>query len=165
MKQKIIWSVSSKRLALIALTTMCIALALFIFVAGSYGPEADEQVLAQSDSRILSLEGNTIAVSIADTEEERELGLSGRPGLAPGSGMLFIFPEVGKYAFWMKDMRFSIDILWLANDGRVIYIKENVSPNTFPASFAPSSPARYVLELPAGYVQTHNITVGDKAIL
>lgn len=158
-------SENKRRLAQIALSTLCIAVALFIFAAGSFGPSTREQALASGDSRALTLDGNTILVAIADTYKERERGLGGRTSLAPNSGMLFIFPKEGKYAFWMKGMHFSIDIVWLANDGSIIDIKENISPDTFPASFAPPSPARYVLELPAGYVKAHGIQIGDKAVL
>jgi len=75
--------------------------------------------------------------------------------------MLFVFPEDGKYAFWMKDMRFSIDILWLSADGRVVYMALNVSPDTYPQVFRPDVPARYVLELPAGYAKAHAVRIGD----
>ncbi len=107
---------------------------------------------------------STVYVAIADNEASRELGLGGRTGLAPDEGMLFIFPKEGEYPFWMKDMKFSIDILWLANDGSILYIASSVAPETYPKTFAPSSGlARYVLELSAGYSVAHNIKVGDKA--
>ncbi len=108
----------------------------------------------------------TVHVYVADTDAERELGLSGRERLAPDEGMLFVFPIEGKFSFWMKDMKFPIDILWLSNDGTVIYIEENVSPDSYPEQFAPKSGlARYVLELPAGFASAHEIGVGDKAEL
>jgi len=112
-------------------------------------------------SRTVSLDGQTIRVMIADTEASREQGLGGLPGLAPDEGMLFIFPQDGVYAFWMKDMRFSIDMVWLSSSGKVIYIAQNISPNTFPKDFGPHSPARYVLELPANYTKEYNVSIGD----
>ena len=121
--------------------------------------------VSQSPGASVILDGKTISVSIADTEAAREKGLGGRTSLGLDEGMLFVFPKEGKYAFWMKDMRFAIDIVWLSKDGTIIYMKENVSPNTYPASFAPATPAMYVLELPAGYVGSHGVKVGDKAAL
>jgi uncharacterized membrane protein (UPF0127 family) len=113
--------------------------------------------------RPIVLDGQTIYVSIADTESKRELGLGGREGLAINEGMLFIFPSEGTYPFWMKDMRFAIDILWIANDDTIIYIQGDVVPATYPQTFAPREGlARYVLELPAGYAIEHNVKVGDK---
>lgn len=113
--------------------------------------------------RSIKLDDQTIYVSIADNELSREHGLSGRAGLSPNEGMLFVFPVDGRYAFWMKDMRFAIDILWLANDGTITYIQPSVVPATYPESFTPKTGlARYVLELPAGYTIENNIKVGDK---
>ena len=105
--------------------------------------------------------GRTIHVEVADTPAKREQGLSGREGLAPDEGMLFVFPEDGVYAFWMKDMLFPIDILWISREGVVVDMRQNVSPETYPESFKSISKARYVVELTAGYVQEHTISIGD----
>lgn len=102
-----------------------------------------------------------IRVEVADTLEERTEGLSGRTGLAADEGMLFIFPEDGLHAFWMKDMLFPIDIVWLSNDRVVTDIAPSVSPSTYPASFSPTTPVRYALELPAGLVEEYAIEKGD----
>lgn len=111
----------------------------------------------------ITVDNETVYVYVADTEAKRELGLSGRKYLPADQGMLFIFPVEGKPSFWMKDMHFPIDILWLANDGSVIHIEENVSPNSYPQQFAPESGlARYVLELPAGYSEAHGLDIGSK---
>lgn len=107
------------------------------------------------------LDGQLIHVTVADTDVARSQGLGGRQGLAPNEGMLFVFPSDDRYSFWMKDMLFSIDILWLSSDGHVLYIQEQVSPGTYPRTFSPGTPARYVLELPAGYVAKHQVQIGD----
>ena len=105
--------------------------------------------------------GMDVHVTIAQTESERERGLGGRIGLKSDEGMLFVFPKDGLYAFWMKDMRFAIDIIWISAKGVVVHVAENVSPDTYPASFGTQSPARYVLEVPAGFVDAHGIKLGD----
>ncbi|MBI5457929.1 DUF192 domain-containing protein [Candidatus Kaiserbacteria bacterium] len=112
--------------------------------------------------RTIQLHGQTVRVSVADTEVARERGLSDRPGLAADEGMLFVFPRDGKYGFWMKDMHFSIDIMWLSADQQVVYMAQNISPDTYPQVFRPNVLARYVLELPAGYAKEYTVTVGDK---
>lgn len=131
-----------------------------------------------SPLRAIQLSGQMIRVSVADTEALREKGLSGRAGLAPDEGMLFVFPKDGKYAFWMKDMHFPIDVIWLSVSDRpsrdgsadpstgsgqavVVYMAQNVSPDSFPQTFRPDVLARYVLELPAGYAKEYNVVVGD----
>ena len=75
--------------------------------------------------------------------------------------MLFIFPENGVYGFWMKNMRFPLDILWLSDTGAVVYMVESVSPETYPENFTPDKPARYVLELPSGWAKVHGVQLGD----
>lgn len=118
---------------------------------------------SDASSRTIRLAGQDISVTVADTDAEREKGLGGKDGLAPREGMLFIFGADGFYGFWMRDMAFSIDILWLAADGAVVHIEHAVSPDTYPRSYASGSPARYVLELPAGWSQEYNVKVGDVA--
>ena len=114
-----------------------------------------------SPMRTIGVGDQTVQATVVETPAERQRGLSGREGLAPDEGMLFIFPADGEYGFWMKDMRFSIDILWLAAEGTIVSITENVSPDTYPQSFEPTQQARYVLELPAGYAAAHSVEVGD----
>ncbi len=111
--------------------------------------------------RVIELGGQPIRVSVADTPEARKTGLGNRAGLAPGEGMLFVFPYDGIYGFWMENMQFSIDILWLNVSGEIVHIEESVSPETYPAVFSSKVRARYVLELPAGFVSGYEVRVGD----
>ena len=115
-----------------------------------------------SGTPIIKLGGQEVTVIIADTPEERTQGLSGRQSLAEGEGMLFVFPEDGRHSIWMKDMLFSIDIVWVSPDGVVVDIAAGVSPDTYPAAFSPRSEARYVLELPAGFTERYTIVVGNR---
>ena len=109
----------------------------------------------------ITLNTARIRVDVADTQGLRELGLSGRSGLTADTGMFFVFPTDGHYSFWMKDMKFAIDMVWIASDEAVVGMFTNVAPDTYPKSFAPDGVARYVLELPAGYVLAHGVKVGD----
>lgn len=105
-----------------------------------------------------------LRIARADTPGSRELGLSGITSLSDDEGMLFIFEEDGRHAFWMKDMAFSIDILWISSGGRVVFIAPSVAPETYPQAFTSDSPARYVLEVPAGFATEHGIEVGSKVV-
>lgn len=112
----------------------------------------------------IEVKGETLYVTIADTEAARVQGLSGRERLGENEGMLFVYQTDGTYRFWMKDMRFAIDILWIDANGKIIYIQKSLVPATFPETFGPSEKhalARYVLEVPAGYSNEHNIKIGD----
>lgn len=109
--------------------------------------------------------GKSIRVELAVTDEEKQRGLGGREALSDGEGMLFIFDKDAIYPFWMKDMSIPIDIVWIAADGSVVYVLPNLSPSTYPAAFASKDPARYVLELAAGWSERHGLKVGDKIAL
>lgn len=98
---------------------------------------------------------------IADTQLKQERGLSGRAVIPDNYGMLFVFPKADRYGFWMHEMLTSIDILWLADDGTILGIEHSVSPDTYPESFYPPEPVRYVLETRAGYALEHGWVVGS----
>lgn len=104
--------------------------------------------------------GRVIEVERAVTGEQRMHGLSARGGLAKDTGMLFVFTNDDTYGFWMKDMRFPIDIIWLDASYTIVDMEERVEPATYPTVFYPSAPARYVLEVPAGFVQEHGLSIG-----
>ena len=146
-----------RRWWVIAGVVVALGVAFFIFKNASTNVANSSYV--QKD---ITIHGEKVRVDIADTSPLREQGLSGRAPLAPRTGMLFVFPQDGHYAFWMKDMRFSIDIVWLASDGSVVGFFENVAPESYPKSYAPQGDARYVVELPGGYVHTHGVKVGDR---
>lgn len=108
-----------------------------------------------------------IAVTVTSTEEEMIKGLSWHKPLKSKDGMLFIFDKEGKYSFWMNDMKFNLDILWLNKTGKVVYIMENLPPCTHDScpKYSSSDPAQYVLETSSGYVKEHHIKIGDNALL
>ncbi|MDO8620239.1 MAG: DUF192 domain-containing protein [bacterium] len=126
---------------------------------------------------LLSIGGNTISLEIADTDEERELGLGNREAIPPDSGMLFVFTESDAYGVWMKEMHFPLDVVWLASakadtgnsqddakkehDLVVVDIKENIAPETYPEEFYPSESVLYVLEIPAGTAKKNGIQIGS----
>ena len=109
----------------------------------------------------LNIRNITIAVEIADTPVSRKQGLSGRNALGYNQGMLFVYGEPGNYSFWMKDMKFPIDIIWIGKDKRIVDITKNISPETFPETFKSAIPAQYVLELNAGWADNNFIRVDD----
>lgn len=111
--------------------------------------------------RTVVIKDTQVSVEVVDTPESREHGLSGKSSLPHDSGMFFVFEQAGVYPFWMKDMLFSLDMLWIGDDFSVVHIVENASPDTYPDIFDPGVPARYVLEVNAGFVKEKNIQVGD----
>jgi len=109
----------------------------------------------------MRVENYPIRSEIVDDQSKREIGLGGRSGLCASCGMLFLFEGESKYAFWMKGMKFPIDILWL-DDEKVLYMVENVPYSEQNRTYAPDKPARMVLELPAGTCEREGIREGSK---
>ena len=107
----------------------------------------------------------SLNVEIVRTGEAQERGLSGRASLAEDQGMLFDFETSDIYKFWMKDMKFPIDMIWFDEDRRVVYIQEDATPESYPESFGPNENTKYVLEVVAGFTQKYNIKIGDKLVL
>ena len=113
--------------------------------------------------RTLTIDNKRINVTIARTSAEREQGLSGRDRLGDNEGMLFVFDSPSPYCFWMKDMNFPIDMIWLDENKKVITIKENATPESYPEPFCPIEDAQYVLEIGVGKAREWGIERGDQA--
>lgn len=113
--------------------------------------------------------GSTIVnVEIASSDSQRAQGLSDRPNLPSDSGMLFVFPNSIKPSFWMKDMRFPLDFIWLKS-GKIINITSHVPPpsqtNNQPTILTPDIIIDQVLEVNAGFVDDHGLKIGDTVVL
>ena len=109
----------------------------------------------------ITINGVKLAVDIADEPQEQAQGLSGKKFMAEDRGMLFIFPQSLMPSFWMKDMNFSLDLIWIDASGIIIGIEKNVRPDTYPRTLSPPSPIKYVLEVNAGWSDRNNIQSGD----
>lgn len=109
---------------------------------------------------IVSAGNSKVNAEIVESGEDKVRGLSGRNCLNPEGGMLFQYYLSGDYCFWMKEMRFSIDMIWLDDEKKIVTVKESVSPDTYPQSFCPDAPVRYVLEVPADFTDRADWGVG-----
>ena len=108
--------------------------------------------------------GKEISVEVADTVEKRSLGLGKRSGLENGWGMLFVFEKRKQHGFWMKDMQFPLDIIWLDNY-RIVHILRNVQPaksSVSPPIMTPPVAGNFVLEIDAGRADELKLQVGQR---
>lgn len=146
---------------------MLILLGVFEIVSIFYAQSTEMSVqLSQHFSKKLNLQ-----LEIASTSAERELGLSGRASLDDDHGLLFIFDAFDRHGFWMKDMNFPIDIIWLSktepgkdsslNNFKILHIERALSPSTYPKIFTPEEKSDYVLEVNANFAQNHGLHEGD----
>lgn len=99
----------------------------------------------------------------AQTPQERAQGLMHRRRLEADRGMLFIFEQEDRHTFWMRNMRFSLDFIWLDRDNRVVDIHTDIPPcrEEICPVIAPARPAARVLEVNAGSVERSGVRIGD----
>jgi len=116
-----------------------------------------ELVFASAGGRVVS----KIDIEIAETEDERMTGLMYRTELRENQGMLFIFPNEELHTFWMKNTLLSLDILFVSTDGVIVTIQHDTVPHS-EASIPSLKPAKYVVEVNAGYARKFAIHIGDK---
>ncbi|MDI6821174.1 MAG: DUF192 domain-containing protein [Patescibacteria group bacterium] len=131
-----------------------------VFAAFFYRP-----ITVKNQKAIVSINRHVIGVDIAKTQKERAQGLSGREELKENQGMLFLFPNAGLHGFWMKNMRFPIDIVWISKS-KIIGFTENIDPQIgIPLLnlkiYYPPRLIDSVLEINAGQVASLGIKEGD----
>ncbi len=106
----------------------------------------------------------TLFVEVARTSDQITRGLGQRDSIG-SDGMLFVLPGKSIPSFWMKDMRFDLDFIWL-NENTVVDLTENVSaqrgePENRLKVYSPSVPVTHVLEMKAGDIKRRGIRIGD----
>lgn len=132
-----------------------------IIILGSVFLFLEQRLTINNSYKVIKINDTDIKVEIANTPEMRQKGLSGRKELSYGTGMFFIFENPDKHGFWMKDMNFAIDIVWIDEKFNVVGVEKQVSPETFPQIFYPNQEVKYVLELPAGFTDKYRIYTGQ----
>ncbi len=136
-----------------------------VIIFGSIFLFLRQPVDREGQIKVVKINGISIEVEVVETPKARAQGLSGREVLPEGQGMLFAFEKPGQYGFWMKDMNFAIDIVWIDERLQVVGIEKRVSPETFPQIFYPNRRVSYVLELPAGDSRNFGIDIGQVVFL
>ncbi len=109
-----------------------------------------------------ALNDQDFTLAIAADQPRRRLGLSEVEELPEGYGMLFAFPTEMPHGFWMKQMNFSIDIIWLDSDKEIVKVQSNVAPDTYPTTFGAEVDSRFVIELAAGSIEEYGIEYGQE---
>ena len=125
------------------------------------------QEASSTDSKYLKakviVKGFELNANVPITSELMAKGLAVKNQLKENEAMLFVFEESAKHSFWMKDMKFPIDIIWLDSDGKVVHIEQNLQPCAsvfICTSYTPNTDSQYVLETVAGFTQRHNVSIG-----
>lgn len=148
-----------------------------------------QALVVESETLPTVIIGDTaVIVEIADDVFERSRGLSGRESLPENQGMLFVFDNPDFHGIWMKEMFFPIDIVWIGTSNSdnfvqedknedvdtsnnlsknsetfyIIDVKKDAQPDSYPEVFYPKKSSLYVLEINSGFLDKHNIKIGDE---
>jgi uncharacterized membrane protein (UPF0127 family) len=163
------------RLVILGFIAFTIVVSYIVYGSVAYGlskinvyyPNENTYVFThKSDDPLKSMEivcgqGNKFKTYTVEDEHDRDKGLSVFDSIKDSEAMMFVFETPGKYSFWMKGMKFPIDIVWLDNEGKIVDIKRHVATSTYPELFAPDSDSTYVVELNAGVSERLKIKIGD----
>jgi uncharacterized protein len=115
----------------------------------------------RTPEHILYVHGITYKLeAVIDTQAQLK-GLGGRARMPRDQGMLFAYDQsAAGRCFWMKDMRFALDIIWIDSYKKVVTVAPDISPKTYPGDSCPSGPSQFVIELNAGEAQRAGIGPG-----
>ena len=160
----------------IALGIIASALVLYFnpAISSTLGQPEDKQQVPPLDEEVRSatngyrqvnveLNGLVLIADIAATDEQKTKGLAVKNSLAENEAMLFIFDNEAQHPFWMKNMKFPIDIIWIGSDKRVVHIEHNVQPcssELLCPTYKPVADSLYVLETVAGFAERHGVANG-----
>jgi len=134
----------------------------------TWAPVAAGSVPAPTWAVAVLPSGHEFTLEVAADEGSRARGYMGRDRIGAREGMIFVFDEDARHAFWMKDCKTSIDMVWLDANLRVVWIAKRQQP--CPAdgdcpSVAPPAPARFVLEFAAGTATAESLAPGSSVVV
>ncbi len=138
------------------------ALATALLAAAGPGHGCRSEATRPTPRVLVDAARGTVAVrvEVARTPEQRERGLMDRSRLDPDAGMIFVFEDTARHAFWMKNTLIPLDMLFIGDDGRVAAVVER-RPLTLESSDG-GVDSRYVLEVNGGWAAAHGVAVGDR---
>lgn len=149
------------------LVVILFAVLLLIAVGGKFALDYSQgktTIPFFASSSKVTINNKSYKVTIAKTDKEKEIGLSDKKSLPADEGLLFEFTDPSYYTFWMKNMKFPIDIIFI-KDNKVVTVFHNVqtpkSPEENLTLYRPEEPANKVLEIMAGEAKKNNIKKGD----
>jgi hypothetical protein len=138
---------------------LMVAVGLLLIVSG-----AVVVLRTPSETAQIRIGTATVNARVARSPMHQARGLSGTEALEADEGMLFVRTPPDVPHFWMKDMRFDIDIIWIGPDARVLGVVAAVQPDSYPSLFSPPASVGWVLEVPAGVAARHSIATGSSVL-
>jgi uncharacterized protein len=143
-----------------------LAILFFVVYHRERGPAPRDNIFLKNNNPTVIVNNYIFNTEVVKFPEDVKRGLSGRANLADNEAMLFVFSEKGERTFWMKDMNFNIDLLWI-DDDQIVAFEQNMQHfDNPPADYdlpVYNSPQEVdkVLEIQSGLVDELNIKIGD----
>ena len=128
------------------------------------GGSSIEEVKSTS---VVKVNNMTLDVILATTPSDQSKGLAIKESMNESEGMLFVFKNPQKHSFWMKDMKFPIDIIWADSEGKIVHIEKNLQPCIFLlpcTSYSPLNDSLYVLEVVSNFTNKYDVKIGDQIL-
>lgn len=148
---------------------LCLGTSIFVtlifFLNFGYPGFSDATPFDNKTSSLVKIDDMNITALLALTPEEQSSGLAIKETMKENEGMLFVFDTPKKYSFWMKDMKFPIDIIWLNSNKKIVHIEDRLEPCLFllPCpSYTPNTDSLYVLEVVSNFTNKHDIRIGEQ---
>lgn len=121
--------------------------------------------LFSGEIKRLCIKDTCLAIEVVTSGQARQKGLMFRNELKPGEGMLFIFEDEAFHTFWMKNMSFPLDFIWVNKEKVIVDLKTNVKPcGSSCPNFTSREKSLYVLEVNSGFVEKHKIKIGERLV-
>ncbi|MCL4437535.1 DUF192 domain-containing protein [Patescibacteria group bacterium] len=154
---------------LVPIAILVVAMTLFGIYAAVIAPARvnmkSQAPAAAPTGSVVTIDGHQFGVKVAVSSSDQEKGMSIFNSLPQDEGMLFLFPSYSYYGFWMKNMKFPIDIIWI-NEDKIAGIQENAPVENLPdyqlPNYYPPEAINKVLEINAGLSQEYGFKVGDE---
>lgn len=162
--QTIDTSVQLKKIISPQFSFLILFLVLLFAIVYNEFESVQAQQQEQNQTALVSVGGVNLLASLSTTADSQSKGLAIKDSLKENEGMLFIFESPQKYSFWMKDMKFPIDIIWINSAGKIVHIEKNLPPCVFllPCpSYTPKDDSLYVLEVVSNFTNKFDINIGD----
>lgn len=155
--------ISAGKIAVIIAAVLLCIVTLYVFFASPRLFKKQFPNQAPYDAIVTINKQNINIIQVADTSAEQTQGLSNHPPILENEGMLFEFKDKQVRQFWMKEMLFPLDIIWI-NDSRIINISKNLPPEGLNPSkiYSSLTPADMVLEINAGISDKYGFKIGDQ---
>jgi uncharacterized membrane protein (UPF0127 family) len=121
--------------------------------------------LFSAEIQRLCIKDICLEIEVAASGQTRQKGLMFRQELKPGKGMLFNFTDEAFHRFWMKNMNFPLDLIWVNKEKVIVDVTKNAQPcdDSCP-TFTSGEKAFYVLEVNAGFVEQHKVRIGERLV-